>query len=287
MSLLDQLARPAPAPAAASNAGRGRADADRDGIVKAENMMTVVLAIIEDSIVNAPRSLQKRIGPSEIGMECDHCLAARLAGWDRTEHGAAWLPFIGTCVHEHMERLFAAEAARDAPYALRTLQEATVTVGQIGGVDITGSTDLYIPADQTDDGMDGMTVDWKIVGTPTLKKVRTNGHPSAQYIAQAMLYAKGWNDAGYPTSHVCVQFLPRNQPRMDDGYTWIAPYAPDIAAAALERANRIDATLHVLEQAGGTQTRDAWIRTLPRADHCWNCRKYPDWVEAQGLALLK
>lgn len=287
MSLLDKVALPAPAPPDASDAGVGPANADRDGIVKAKNAMTTTLSIIEKSIVNAPRSLQKRIGPSEIGMGCDHCLAARLAGWDRTGHGVAWWPFLGTCVHEHMERLFAAEAARDTPYAWRTLQEATVTVGQIGGVDITGSTDLYIPADQTDNGMDGMAVDWKIVGTPTLKRVKADGKPSAQYIAQAMLYAKGWNDAGHPTSHVCVQFFPRDQPRMDDGYTWIAPYAPDIAAAALERANRIDATLRVLEQAGGIEARDAWIRGLPRADRCWNCAKYPDWVEARGFDLLK
>ena len=61
--------------------------------------------IIVNNINSAPRSLQKTIGPSELGTDCVHCLAAKLAGWKQIK-GAAWLPFIGTCVHEHFERLF-------------------------------------------------------------------------------------------------------------------------------------------------------------------------------------
>lgn len=47
----------------------------------------------------------KEIGPSELGTDCLHCLAARLAGWEKRQ-SAAWLPFIGTCVHERFEHLF-------------------------------------------------------------------------------------------------------------------------------------------------------------------------------------
>lgn len=66
---------------------------------------TEIRGIIEDHITNQPRSLQKEIGPSELGTDCLHCLAARLAGWEKRQ-SAAWLPFIGTCVHERFEHLF-------------------------------------------------------------------------------------------------------------------------------------------------------------------------------------
>lgn len=44
---------------------------------------TEIRGIIEDHITNQPRSLQKEIGPSELGTDCLHCLAARLAGWEK------------------------------------------------------------------------------------------------------------------------------------------------------------------------------------------------------------
>lgn len=50
---------------------------------------TEIRGIIEDHITNQPRSLQKEIGPSELGTDCLHCLAARLAGWEKRQspHG--------------------------------------------------------------------------------------------------------------------------------------------------------------------------------------------------------
>ncbi|MCI1962863.1 MAG: hypothetical protein LKJ18_02020 [Ancrocorticia sp.] len=241
--------------------------------------MDVIRALIEDSIVTAPRSLQKSIGPSEIGNPCDHCLAARLAGWVKNEHGVAWLPFIGTCVHEHFERFFArlSEAG-----TLDSLQEARVTVGQIGGRDVTGSTDLYLPDEGGNPVMTGMTVDWKIVGKSKLDLVKAHQHPGKQYEVQAHLYAKGWNDAGHPTSHVCVYFMPRNATSLDQGYVWIAKYDPGIAQAALDRANQINDTLTALE-AFSVQARDEWIRGLPRDPDCWDCSKYSDYPARTDL----
>ena len=46
-----------------------------------------IQSIVAHQILHQPRSLQTRIGPSEIGNPCDHCLAARLAGWEKQEDG--------------------------------------------------------------------------------------------------------------------------------------------------------------------------------------------------------
>lgn len=253
-----------------------------------EDMLSCLLTEIEHSINHAPRSLQTMIGPSEIGDPCDHCLAARLAGWQKKDVATPWLPFIGTCVHEHLEHLFKSLDAKGEGH-VRSLQEARVTVGYLGGQPITGSTDLYLfdwaNAGKDQAGRRGMTVDWKVVGDSTMKKVRAHGHPGQRYEVQAHLYAKGWNEAGHPTSHVSVVFLPRNRPTLRDTYLWTAPYNPAIASQALERLEGMWERVTLL-QSLGEEALTSWISGLPRDPACWDCKKYPDWNHNNDAASI-
>lgn len=235
----------------------------------ARSWRNTLLEMITLSIRNQPRSQQKTIGPSEIGDPCDHCLAARLAGWTRNEPSVAWLPFIGTAVHALLEDMFNSPADG-------FLTERRVTVGTILGQPISGSTDLWIEhVGGTDTA--GMTVDWKIVGKSTLDKIKRTGEPTGTYRAQAHLYARGWNHAGKPTSHVAIFYLPRNAMSLADAVFWSEPYDEQIAIDALARAERIARSLQALEEALGTAGRDQHISSLPREPGCWNCKKYDDW----------
>lgn len=226
-----------------------------------------ITRLIEHMITNQPRSLQRTIGPSEIGNPCDHCLAARLAGWNKHEVETPWVTVIGTSVHAWMEEHFQqAEAQARTEGRSDWLTEARVMVGLIGGKEIWGSTDLI-------DVQGRMTVDWKIVGDSSLAKYKAG--PSQVYRTQAHLYAKGWNDAGTPIDEVSIYFLPRNK-QMRYGFWWHEPYQPQIAAAALERANRLQISLDAIEQAAGIDVRDKWITNLPRDSGCWDCKRYPD-----------
>jgi hypothetical protein len=225
-------------------------------------------AVIEDAIVNHPRSQQVEIGPSEIGTPCEHCLAAKLAGWP-TSRDVAWLPTIGTALHAWVEEAFIRhENARGAQHGggLRYLTEARVMVGHILGREIWGSTDLL-------DVVVGMTVDWKLVGASTLKKARSG--PSLVYRTQADLYAKGWNDAGIRVDHVAIAYLPRNAVSLDDAIWWTAPHDRQRAVDALDRANRIAANLAALA-ALGPEAVAAWIGGLPRDPDCFDCARFPD-----------
>lgn len=227
-------------------------------------------SIVENAITNQPRSLQKRIGPSEIGNPCDHCLAAKLAGWPRNDHGVPWLPYIGTAVHAQLEQvLIQHEGDRNAVHTtgLRYLTEARVMVGHVLGQEVWGSTDLI-------DLAVGMTVDWKIVGETTLRTARRTG-PSEVYRVQADLYAKGWNDAGHRVDHVAIAYLPRNAVSLDQAVWWTAPHDRGRAERALERVNRLAANVHAL-QALGPDAVAAWIVTLPRHTGCHDCARYPD-----------
>jgi hypothetical protein len=58
---------------------------------------------IRHKITHHPRSLQKRIGPSEIGNPCDRRIGYKLLGQPENPRGDAWKPTIGTAVHAWLE----------------------------------------------------------------------------------------------------------------------------------------------------------------------------------------
>ena len=49
---------------------------------------------------NAPRSLQRAIGPSELGDPCDRKLAYRIAGIEPVNFGDPWPAIVGTSIHD-------------------------------------------------------------------------------------------------------------------------------------------------------------------------------------------
>lgn len=222
-------------------------------------------SIIEAAINHQPRSQQKRIGPSEIGMECIRCLTHKLGGTPEKVDAAAWLPYIGTSVHEQLEDVFIQHEKVRGQLGMghRFLPENTVTVGQVGGIDITGSTDLF-------DTHTGTVIDWKIVGTTTLRSVKANG-ASAVYRTQAMTYGKGWQDAGYPVHHVLIYFLPRNSVSLSEAVAWSAPYDRGVAEQALARANAVVDLIAAAGLDGALHVAGSHVNTG------FSCRRYPDW----------
>lgn len=248
--------------------------------MRSQNQSDMVLwpeikRIIEDDINNAPRSLQKRIGPSEMGTDCLHCLAAKLAGWQQAKSRGSWLPAIGTSVHAQMEKLFTRLNGTnlDIPNdRVRWKTEYRVEVGSINGTPITGSIDLWDRQTQS-------TVDWKVVGSTTLRNVKANG-PSQQYQVQASLYAIGLENEGETVKHSCIYFLPRNAVSLDAAFIWEAGFDRRPGEWALARANLLQVILNTLEMECGVEVRDAWIRKLPRTStHCFDCANYPDYTD--------
>lgn len=192
-----------------------------DANTGARLIVDALFTTIEENITNHPRSQQKRIGPSEIGVDCDRRLIHKLAGHDEPDRGPAWKPTVGTACHAQMEEWFSTH-----PDEFKV--EQRVLVGQIGDQYITGSTDLFIPTE-------GAVVDWKFVGPTRLKHYRAKG-PGNQYRVQAHLYGKGWETAGYQVNTVMIAFLPRDG-ELGDSYIWWEPYDPMVALTALVRAN--------------------------------------------------
>lgn len=190
----------------------------------ADTAAGIYMDVVTDGIRNHPRSQQKMIGPSEIGVPCQRALLHKLAqDPEPRERFPAWKPAVGTAIHTQMEEWFSSH--RDAD---EFLVEQRVTVGTIGGQPISGSTDLFIKS--------GAVIDHKFVGKTRLIDYKANG-PGPQYRTQAHLYGRGWELAGWPAHLVIIAFLPRDG-ELKDAWFWWEPYDAMVALTALANANR-------------------------------------------------
>jgi hypothetical protein len=202
----------------------------------AEALKAEYLDVYKRGMAAHPRSAQRRIGPSEIGIDCMRALAHKLNKDEEPVRGPAWTPAVGTALHTQADEWFTATSAGDEFHG-RWLTEQKVTVGEIGGEPITGHTDLW-------DEWSHAVIDHKFVGTKRLKDYRSNG-PSMQYRVQGHLYGKGWENAGKHPDIVMIAFVPRDG-EIDDSYLWWEQYQPMIAEVYLARANRVFNAIQVL-----------------------------------------
>ncbi|QZY52901.1 hypothetical protein [Leucobacter tenebrionis] len=217
------------------------------------------LGVIEAAIAAHPRSLQKRIGPSEIGIECDRRILYKLAGVDEPPRPPAWKPAVGTAVHDQLERWFDATNPSGDVARSDWVTEWEITVGMLGtgpdAIPITGHSDLFhVPS--------GTVIDHKVVGPKQLTKYRLHG-PSRQYRVQAHLYGKGFTETGGwgDAKHVAISFLPRDG-ELSKAYWWHEPYNPHIAAEALNRLNALWGLLQIVGL-------EAALRAKPLCDDEW------------------
>lgn len=222
-----------------------------------------LLGIIKNHIENQPRSLQVKIGPSEIGQACARRIGYKLlnAPEFNPQQIVPWKAFVGTCVHTALAGIFdqhnLAYSARVSPGDERFLIEHKVTVGQLGPDEIDGHTDLY---DRVTCGV----IDWKIVGPAPLKEYRSKQDPGPQYRSQGHLYGRGWQRGyGLPVDYVMIVFLPRND-ELHKTYIWHEPYDERVALDALTRVSGIKGAVDALGV-------DA-LAVLPSTDnYCYRC----------------
>lgn len=230
----------------------------------ADVLATELFQIIERTIIGQPRSQQRRIGPSEMGVPCDRRIGYRLAGAETVnDRGVAWKPYIGTSVHEQMATMMAATEVdrwNAGAESERWKVEERVSVGQIGDTEITGSCDLF-------DVQHGAVWDWKFTTRNQIREHYRPHGPGDQYRIQAHLYGHGFARAGYDVRTVGVIFFTRDG-EFTDRHVWHEQYDEQIAIDALARCSSIQSALDALGP-------DFTIPTLQTADsHCRFCPWY-------------
>ena len=197
------------------------------------------------------RSKQIQIGISEVGMDCRKCVARKLALTPRVVDGA-WYPFVGTAVHDALEKGFGERWPED--YQL----EERLHVHKYKELNLGGSCDMFA-------FQDGTVNDWKVVGSRALTDA-AKGRIKQQYRVQAMLYGYGWEQKGYDVHHVALSFLPRED-KLENAVVAVMRYDKDLAVSSLaELESMIDAA----EIVGW----DRLIEKTPKAGFCFSCRQY-------------
>jgi hypothetical protein len=157
----------------------------------------------------APRTLQRHLGPSELGEACDRQVIGKMAAQKKTNNVTdPWPSIMGTAGHAWMEDAFQWENSQEG---VRWLTEVRVTPDP-GPDPHPGTADLY-------DAYTQSLVDWKFLGEASLSKLKAKG-PKRVYYVQTLLYALGYINMGLPVQRVVLVAWPRTKSSMDEMYVW-------------------------------------------------------------------
>ena len=205
-----------------------RARHDEAAAADATGLRSEIIRVIRHAADNAPRSLQRRIGPSEIGTPCTRQLGYKVADHDPAPGRASihdpWPSIVGTATHAWLADAFEitnADATRRGepePWLL----EQRVDVG----LGLTGSCDCFHVPSRT-------VLDWKVLGDTQYRRYTSDG-PSETYRVQGHCYGLGWERAGFTVDRVGIGFFGRAK-RLSDLHIWSEPYDREIALRALKR----------------------------------------------------
>ncbi len=195
-----------------------------------------IIRMIREYDASRPRSQQVHLGPSEIGAGCDRQIAYKLAGRPEVNQIAdPWFPIIGSSVHEMLARAVGwyndvvLKRAGDPRFIVEN--RVKVAAESRGAYSTSGSTDVY-------DADWERVIDWKIVGTTTMRKVKAEGS-SMQYRVQGNTYGQGWVQAGYEVKEILICYLPRSN-FLDKMFIDTLPFQPELAQRAMERVGNIE-----------------------------------------------
>jgi len=210
-----------------------------------------------------PRTLQKYLGPSELGSPCDRQVAGKMAGLPATNHVAdPWPSLVGTWCHEGMADCFIKANAFDT-YGRRFLAETRVA----GHPNHPGTSDLY-------DWKYKAVVDHKFLGDTTHAKIQRADGPPRKYVVQILLYAQGFRNMGFPVERVILAAWPRTKSKIAGLYIWERPHTPD-DIALLEEVNTQTDTRYAWATAladGRCRLED--VPMVPDDDECYFCPFY-------------
>lgn len=214
---------------------------------------------------NSARSRQKKIGPSEIGIECQRALAYKLVGTpEQPDLRVPWAPIQGTAMHDYIADALTAHntlLGRD-----RWIVEERVWPND----DISGSGDAL-------DTDTGTVIDWKLVGDTSITKYRRQMRP--EYRIQAHLYGLGHERAGRDVRWVRIVCLSRGWD-FGKSWEWTEPYNAEVAFRALDR---MYATEELITQLDVAATPALWgaIPATPTKE-CRYCRYFRPTIPADS-----
>ncbi|ASR85946.1 Cas4 family endonuclease [Mycobacterium Phage Niklas] len=199
------------------------------------------------------RSLQKALGPSEIGHPCPRRLASSMMEYDRINPEGDPLPaWLGTAGHTKFEDAVNLDNERLIDQWLKDRQQrCTVLRGVTGGDDpqyvgrwfterrvnvrgsLSGTCDLY-------DTWTDTVIDLKFPGASRFQEYKKFGpiDKAPEYRVQAHAYGRGYRNEGFPVKRVAIWFIPRGG-TLSASFVWSEPYSDEIIDQALDKLDNI------------------------------------------------
>lgn len=216
------------------------------------------------------RTLQRHLGPSELGVECDRQVVGKMAGLPQTNHVSdPWPSISGRALHRTAEDVFAEANRRHGP---RWITEQRV----VPHPDHAGTADLY-------DGLEQAVVDHKFLGESSMAKIR-RGVPR-KYEVQLLLYGVGYLNLGLPVRRVVLVAYPRTAASLDGIYVWDREFAAPAEDGDLRMLPDVVELLEVVHAQTAERTRTARelaagrlviddVATHPDSGECFFCPFY-------------
>lgn len=210
----------------------------------------------------APRNQQVRLGPSELGVDCDRQVVGKLARAHKTNNVSdPWPSIVGTAVHAWLSVAFLDENAREN--LLRWVTETAVTPHP----DYPGHSDLY-------DALEQAVVDWKVLGATSLAKVKSAAGPSRKYRVQLVLYGIGFRALGLPVRRVALAALPRTASTLDGMYVWDHVLTDEDEAMAARVIERTGVRKLIAAEVSAGRMTLMQVPASPDDDECYFCPFY-------------
>lgn len=212
----------------------------------------------------SPRSVQRQLGPSELGAICDRLVVGKMCGEQPTNHvKSTWPSIVGTAVHAWLADAFTAENTING--YVRWVPEQRVRAAILG--QHPGTADLY-------DSYYATVVDHKVVGPTTIRQFMSPAGPSRKYRVQGIIYGQGYIDLGLPVHRVIFAAWPRTAPTLDELYCWEWPWNQAEADEILrEVAAATTARKQAAQMVMSGQISIDQIRRTP-GDECFLCDQY-------------
>lgn len=210
--------------------------------VENEQLLNDIRELIRTADANKPRSLQRALGPSEVGHPCIRRLsygtvASRKLSTAPIEHGLnrfndPLAAIMGTAMHTWLEDAVRSENQRLGRVRWIPEQKVEIRPG------LSGTCDIYDVDTQS-------VLDWKVPGKSRHDHYKKHG-PSNVYRGQAHLYGAGYKNFGLPVKSVGIVFLSRVG-GLRDTYLWREDYNQALVDEILARLDVVDSTIEKLD----------------------------------------
>lgn len=227
--------------------------------------------LVRDYAARSPRSLQRHLGPSELGEACDRQVVAKMSGVDRdraVNHVSdPWASVMGTAGHAYVEGMYNWDNVRRAEQGqpFRWIPETRVTPDP-GDDEHPGTADLY-------DTLNFSLVDHKFLGDTSRQKLIAHG-PKRVYYVQLLLYRRGYVNLGFRVDRIVLLAWPRTKSSLDELYVWEhVPTQEDEDLVDQVLATTRDRQV-LAELVKGGQLDVMSVNATPSDDSCHYCALY-------------